>query len=140
MVKCPPFYFHDTGTDILLANNFLQMYVKSIYDNLRGQITFKTPCGHHIVVKRLKHAYGKRFPIDFKPRTAQRGDIGYKERVIFPKGTPLLKYQLQLRKLDVEIEHIKNKIKQCYSENPLQFWNKNQITTKLEMKDKNNEI
>lgn len=40
----------------------------------------------------------------------------------------------------VDIEHIKNEIKQCYSENPLQFWEKNQITAKLEMKDKYKEI
>ncbi|KAJ9558185.1 hypothetical protein OSB04_012799 [Centaurea solstitialis] len=32
------------------------------------------------------------------------------------------------------------KLKQCYTENPLQFWDKNQITAKLEIKDKEKEI
>lgn len=140
MIKCPPFYFHDAGTDILLANNFIQQFHAYTQDNVAMQLRFKTPCSHLIVVKRLKHAYAKKYPIHFKPRTTQRGDIGYKEKPIFPKGTPLIKFQRQLRRLDIDIENIKNKIKQCYSENPLQFWDKNQITAKLEMKDKCKEI
>lgn len=26
MIKCPPFYFHDSGTDILLGQNFIQRF------------------------------------------------------------------------------------------------------------------
>ena len=77
LIKCPSFYFHKTGTDILLANNFLQLFHKVIFDTLNSQIIFKTPCYHLISVKRLKNAYSKPLPIHFKPRTAQRGDIGY---------------------------------------------------------------
>ncbi|KAJ9536290.1 hypothetical protein OSB04_un000538 [Centaurea solstitialis] len=83
------------------------------------------------------------------PRTAQRGDIGYTSKPIFSKGIPLLTYQsnenvldyqVNLRRLDLDIEDIKQRLKQCYTENPLQFWDKNQITAKLEMKDKEKEI
>ncbi|KAJ9546329.1 hypothetical protein OSB04_018872 [Centaurea solstitialis] len=68
---------------------------------------------------------------------------------IFSKGIPLLTYQsnenvldyqVNLRRLDLDIEDIKQRLKQCYTENPLQFWDKNQITAKLEMKDKEKEI
>jgi hypothetical protein len=94
------------------------------------------------VVKRIKHAYGRKFPINFTKRASQRGDIGYKEKPKLEKGIQILQYQkekplgyqVSLRKLDLKIEDIKHKLKQCYSENPLQFWDKNQITAKLEMK------
>ena len=50
LVKCPPFYFYDTGLDILLGNNFLQLFHKVLFDTLQSQIHFKIPCGHWIVV------------------------------------------------------------------------------------------
>lgn len=137
LIKCPPFYFYNTGTDVLIGNNFLQLFQKVTFDTISSQIIFKTPCHHLITVKRLKHAYAKDFPITFIPRTAQRGDIGYKEKPIFPKGTPLIKYQIQFRKLDTELENIKARLKQCFSDNPLQFWDKNKIMAKIEMKDTN---
>ena len=137
MIKCPPFYFYETGTDIILGNNFLQLFNKIIFDTSSFQMIFETPCQHLITIKRLKNAYAKPLPISFKPRTAQRGDIGYKEKPIFPKGTPLLTYQLQLRKIDSDIEDIKQRLAKCYTNDPLQFWDKNQILAKLEMKDKN---
>lgn len=90
-----------------------------------------------ITIKRLKHAHAKDFPVNFIPCTAQHGDIGYKEKPIFSKGRPLVKYQIQFRKLDTEIENIKIRLKQCFSENSLQFWDINKIMEKLEMKDKN---
>ncbi|KAL5743979.1 hypothetical protein ACOSQ2_027095 [Xanthoceras sorbifolium] len=140
LIKCPPFYFHTTGCDILLGNNFLQLFHKITFDTLTSQILFKTPCHHLITVKRLKTAYAKPFPINFITRTAQCGDIGYKEKPIFSKGNPLIKFQLQLKTLDMDIEGIKNRLKQCFTENPLEFWNKNQIMAKLEMIDKHKVI
>ena len=35
LVKYPPFYFHDTGTNILLENNFLQIFHKVLFDTLK---------------------------------------------------------------------------------------------------------
>jgi hypothetical protein len=90
LIKCPPFYFYTTGTDVLLGNNFLQLFTKVIFDTTLHQITFHTPCHHVIIVKRFKKAYAKRIPISFQPRTAQRSNLGYTATPIFPKGASLL--------------------------------------------------
>lgn len=34
LIKCPPFYFHNIGTDILLGNNFLQLFHKIKFNTL----------------------------------------------------------------------------------------------------------
>ena len=148
MVKCPPFYFYNSGSDVLLGNDFLERFNKITFDIVAYQIILKTPCHHLIVVKRIKNAYGRKFPINFTTRASQRGDIGYKQNPKLEKGIPVLEYylrepldyQVNLRRLDNHIENIKDKLKQCYTSNPLQFWDKNQITAKLEMKDKDKEI
>ncbi|KAJ0435388.1 putative nucleotidyltransferase, Ribonuclease H [Helianthus annuus] len=148
MVKCPPFYFYNSGSDVLLGNDFLERFNKITFDIVAYQIILKTPCHHLIVVKRIKNAYGRKFPINFTTRASQRGDIGYKQNPKLEKWIPVLEYylkepldyQVNLRKLDNHIENIKDKLKQCYTSNPLQFWDKNKITTKLEMKDKDKEI
>lgn len=148
MVKCPPFYFYNVGSDVLLGNDFLQRFNKVSFDMISHQVILKTPCNSLIAVKRIKKAYGRKHPIYFKSRASQRGDIGYKPNPIIEKGIPILEYhrekpleyQENLRKLDFNIENIRNKLKTCYTDNPLQFWNKNQITAKLEMKDKEKEI
>jgi hypothetical protein len=41
-----------------------------------------------------------------------------------------------IKQLDTTIETIKTKLARNFTDNPLQFWNKNQIEAKLEMKDK----
>jgi len=148
LVKCPPFYFYNPGSDVLLGNNFLERFNKVTFDIIGYQIVLKTPCHHLIVVKRIKNPYTRKFPINHTKRTSQRGDIGYKHHPKLEKGVPLLEYykddplsyQVNLRRLDIQIENIKQKLKQCYTENPLQFWDKNQITAKLVMKDKDKEI
>lgn len=89
-----------------------------------------------IVVNRLKKAYAKRFSITFQPRTAQRGDLGYKNRPIFLKVTPLLRYQINIKQTQSNIDQIIQKLKDYFSDNPLKFWDKNQIEARLEMKDK----
>ena len=73
IVKLPFLYFHNTGCDILLGNNFLQLFKIIIQNNSLYSLRFKTPCNHWILTPRLKHAYSRKFPISFKPRS-QRGD------------------------------------------------------------------
>lgn len=133
LIKCPPFYFYETGNDVLLGNNFLQLFHKVTFDTLLYQISFKTPCHHLIVVNQIRKAYGKKFPISFRPRADKRGDIGYTDRPIFPKRTPLLKYQ-------IDINQTIKKLKECFSEDPLKFWDKNKIEARLEIKDKDKVI
>lgn len=148
LIKGPTFYFHDAGTDVLLGQDFLQKFDKVIFDMKAFQILFKTPCHHLISTRRIRRAYGRNFPIMFKQRK-KHDDIGYQDKPILEKGKLLLKcqkmenlldYQVNLRKLDNKIEDIKERLNKCYTDNPLKFWNKNQIMAKLEMKDKDKEI
>ena len=44
--KCSPFYFYDTGTDILLGNKFFPLFHKVVFYTFKQQIHFKRPCGH----------------------------------------------------------------------------------------------
>ena len=73
IVKLPLLYFHNTGCDILLGNNFLQLFKIIIQNNISYSLRLKTPCNHWIITPRLKHAYSRKFPIPFIPRS-QRGD------------------------------------------------------------------
>ena len=51
-VKTPPIYFHDTGADILLGNNFIQTFARYMQDNQRNLLIFTTNCGSEIQVLR----------------------------------------------------------------------------------------
>ncbi|KAG8373098.1 hypothetical protein BUALT_Bualt12G0135300 [Buddleja alternifolia] len=51
-----------------------------------------------------------------------------------PDGEPINPFGANGNYISHNLSYIDNK--KCYSENPLQFWNKNQILAKLEMKDK----
>ncbi|MBN8138669.1 hypothetical protein J0J21_23370, partial [Vibrio vulnificus] len=48
--------------------------------------------------------------------------------------------QEEFKKLEDEVAKITDKLEKCYTENPLKFWDKNQIFAQLEMKDKNKTI
>ena len=148
LIKGPTFYFYDSGSDVLLGQNFLERFNKVVFDIVAFQVLFKTPCHHLISVKRMNRAYGRSLPINFK-RREKHDDIGYQGKPILQRGKLLLKYQkdenlldyqVNLRKLDNSIENIKEKLNNCYTDNPLKFWDKNQIMAKLEMKDKDKEI
>ena len=73
IVKLHFLYFHNTGCDILLGNNFLQLFQIIIQNNTAYYLCFKTPCNHWITTPRLKRAYAHKLPITFIPRS-QRGD------------------------------------------------------------------
>ena len=56
-ITTPSIYFHDTGADILLGNNFLQMFKHYTQDNENWRLMFMTPCGSSIAVPRLRQAF-----------------------------------------------------------------------------------
>ena len=73
IVKLPLLYFHNTGCDILLGNNCLQLFKIIIQNNTSYLLRFKTPYNHWITTPRLKRAYAHKLPISFLPRN-QCGD------------------------------------------------------------------
>ena len=135
IVKLPLLYFHNTGCDILLGNNFLQLFKVIVQNNVSYFLRLKTPCNHWITTPRLKQAYSRKFPIPFIPRS-QRGD--YPIPLPLPKtdfSTPLLRLEtILLKSLDF-CSRIKTKLETLYVENPLQFWDNNKIYAHLELKD-----
>ncbi|KAL0313513.1 UNVERIFIED_CONTAM: Enzymatic polyprotein [Sesamum radiatum] len=74
-VKTPPIYFHDTGADILLGNNFIQTFAKYVQDNNRNLLIFTTNCGSEIQVMRRDKAFNRIMPINFR---SKRGDFDAK--------------------------------------------------------------
>ncbi|KAL0378747.1 UNVERIFIED_CONTAM: movement protein [Sesamum radiatum] len=74
-VKTPPIYFHDTGADILLGNNFIQTFAKYVQDNNRNLLIFTTNCGSEIQVMRREKAFNRIMPINFR---SKRGDFDAK--------------------------------------------------------------
>ncbi|KAL2228603.1 UNVERIFIED_CONTAM: Enzymatic polyprotein [Sesamum indicum] len=64
-VKTPPIYFHDTGADILLGNNFIQTFARYMQDNQRNLLIFTTNCGSEIQVLRKEKAFNRIMPINF---------------------------------------------------------------------------
>ena len=135
IVKLPLLYFHNTGCDILLGNNFLQLFKIIIQNNISYSLRLKTPCNHWIITPRLKHAYSRKFPIPFIPRS-QRGD--YPIPLPLPKtdfSTPLLRLESRLLKSLDFCSQIKTRLETLYVENPLQFWENNKIYANLELKD-----
>ncbi|KAL0404458.1 UNVERIFIED_CONTAM: movement protein [Sesamum radiatum] len=74
-VKTPPIYFHDTGADILLGNNFIQTFAKYVQDNNRNLLIFTTNCGSEIQVLRREKAFNRIMPINFR---SKRGDFDAK--------------------------------------------------------------
>ncbi|KAK4391466.1 movement protein [Sesamum angolense] len=74
-VKTPPIYFHDTGADILLGNNFLQTFARYMQDNQRNLLIFTTDCGNEIQVLRREKAFNRIMPINFR---SKRGDFDAK--------------------------------------------------------------
>ncbi|KAL2237713.1 UNVERIFIED_CONTAM: Enzymatic polyprotein [Sesamum indicum] len=74
-VKTPPIYFHDTGADILLGNNFIQTIARYMQDNQRNLLIFTTNCGSEIQVLRREKAFNRIMPINFR---SKRGDFDAK--------------------------------------------------------------
>ncbi|KAL0396536.1 UNVERIFIED_CONTAM: movement protein [Sesamum calycinum] len=74
-VKTPPIYFHDTGADILLGNNFIQTFARYMQDNQRNLQIFTTNCGSEIQVLRREEAFNRIMPINFR---SKRGDFDAK--------------------------------------------------------------
>ncbi|KAL0285780.1 UNVERIFIED_CONTAM: putative enzymatic polyprotein [Sesamum radiatum] len=96
-VKMPPIYFHDTGADILLGNNFIQTFARYVQDNNRNLLVFTTNCGSEIQVLRRKKAFNRIMPINFR---SKRG--GFDAKLIHPKmqdrrrfGKTLLSFRQQ---------------------------------------------
>ena len=69
VIKLPSLYFHTTGCDSLLGNNFLQLCKTIIQNNVFHYLRFKTPCNHWITAPRLHRAFARTTPISFKPLT-----------------------------------------------------------------------
>ena len=135
IVKLPLLYFHNTGCDILLGNNFLQLFKIIIQNNISYSLRLKTPCNHWLTTPRLKQAYSRKFPIPFIPRS-QRGD--YPIPLPLPKkdfSTPLLRLEARLLKSLDFCEQIKTRLETLYVDNPLQFWDSNKIYANLELKN-----
>ena len=127
IVKLPILYFHNTGCDILLGNNFLQLFKIIIQNNISYHLRLITPCNHWITTPRLKRAYACKLPIPFIPRI-QCGD--YPIPLPLPKtdfSTPLLKLESRLLKSLDFCSQIKLKLESLYVENPYNFG----ITTKF---------
>ena len=74
-VKTPPIYFHDTGADILLGNNFIQTFARYMQDNQRNLLIFTTNCGSEIQVLQREKAFNRIMPINFR---SKRGDFDAK--------------------------------------------------------------
>ncbi|KAL2243450.1 UNVERIFIED_CONTAM: movement protein [Sesamum indicum] len=79
-VKTPPIYFHDTGADILLGNNFIQTFARYMQDNQRNLLIFTTNCGSEIQVLQREKAFNRIMPINFR---SKRGDFDAK--LTYPK-------------------------------------------------------
>ncbi|KAL0423544.1 UNVERIFIED_CONTAM: Enzymatic polyprotein [Sesamum radiatum] len=74
-VKTPPIYFHDTGADILLGNNFIQTFARYMQDNQRNLLIFTTNCGSEIEVLRRENVFNRIMPINFH---SKRGNVDAK--------------------------------------------------------------
>ncbi|KAL2228419.1 UNVERIFIED_CONTAM: movement protein [Sesamum indicum] len=79
-VKTPPIYFHDTGADILLGNNFIQTFARYMQDNQRNLLMFTTNCGSKIQVLQREKTFNRIMPIRF---CSKRGD--FDARLTHPK-------------------------------------------------------
>ena len=134
IVKLPFIYFHTNRCDILLGNNFLQLFKTIIQNNVSHYLCFKTPCNHWITAPRLTRAFARKTPIPFIPRS-QRGDFPI--HLPIPRkhfDRPLLKLETRLLyKLDL-CAQVHKKLDSLYVENPLQFWDNNKIYATLELK------
>ncbi|KAL2237553.1 UNVERIFIED_CONTAM: movement protein [Sesamum indicum] len=165
MVKTPPIYFHDTGADILVGNNFIQTFARYMQDNQRNLLIFTTNCGSEIQVLRREKAFNRIMPINFR---SKRGDFDAK--LTHPKmqdkrkfGKVLLSFMQQglidsdsfyneskeeilnlkvgMKALDISeesrlsLENVKRLTQRNFSENPLAWWDRNKIEATLKVKD-----
>ncbi|KAL2240735.1 UNVERIFIED_CONTAM: putative enzymatic polyprotein [Sesamum indicum] len=134
-VKTPPIYFHDTGADILLGNNFIQTFAKYMQDNQRNLLIFTTNCGSEIQDKRK---FGKVL-LSFRQQGLIDSDSFYKESK--KEILNLKEALLEMKSLDISeesrlsLENVKRLIQRNFSENPLAWWDRNKIENTLKVKD-----
>ncbi|KAL0313467.1 UNVERIFIED_CONTAM: putative enzymatic polyprotein [Sesamum radiatum] len=130
-VKTPPIYFHDTGADILLGNNFIQTFARYVQDNNRNLLIFTTNCGSEIQDRRR---FGKTL-LSFRQQGLIDSDSFYKESEEEIKN---LKEALQeIKSLDIRRKQalLKRLIQRNFSENPLAWWDRNKIEATLKVKE-----
>ncbi|KAL0431125.1 UNVERIFIED_CONTAM: movement protein [Sesamum radiatum] len=134
-VKTPPIYFHDTGADILLGNNFIQTFARYVQDKNRNLLIFTTNCGSEIQDRRR---FGKTL-LSFRQQGLIDSDSFYKESEEEIKN---LKEALQeIKSLDISdesklsLENVKRLIQRNFSENPLAWWDRNKIEATLKVKE-----
>ena len=154
-VKTPPIYFHDTGADILLGNNFLQTFKKYMQDNEVRRLVFTTNCDHKIISQRLKGAFneGKLRPPKMKDQRrftdavlcCIRNEEDLKDETIqvlkvsLISGFQILKASLissqdNKEEMQMSLEDVKRKIVRSYNEDPLAWWDRNQLKASLKVK------
>ncbi|KAL2246288.1 UNVERIFIED_CONTAM: movement protein, partial [Sesamum indicum] len=132
-VKTPPIYFHDTGADILLGNNFIQTFARYMQDNQRNLLIFTTNCGSEIQDKRK---FGKVL-LSFRQQGLIDSDSFYKKSE--EEILNLKEALLGIKALDISEEsrlsreNVKRLIQRNFSENPLAWWDRNKIEATLKM-------
>ncbi|KAL2248120.1 UNVERIFIED_CONTAM: hypothetical protein Sindi_2664300 [Sesamum indicum] len=124
-VKTPPVYFHDTGADILLGNNFIQTFARYMQDNQRNLLIFTTNCDSEI---QDKSKLGKVL-LSFRQQELIHSDSFYKESE--EKILNLKEALLEMKSIDISeesrfsLENVKWLILRNFSENPLAWWDRN---------------
>ncbi|KAL0449455.1 UNVERIFIED_CONTAM: movement protein [Sesamum latifolium] len=123
------------GADILLGNNFIQIFVKYVQDNNRNLLIFTTNCGSEIQDKRK---FGKAL-LSFRQQGLIESDSFYEES---EKEIINIKEALQeIKSLDISeesklsLENVKRLIQRNFSENPLAWWDRNKIEATLKVKE-----
>jgi len=108
---------YDSGYDILLGNDFLKQFTKFIQTTYTVYLT--TKCRHTLKIPTLKSPYSV---------CAKRGGLGY-EQISLRVHLQRSHFQVNIiTKIDLI-----NKLKQIYSENPLQFWKPEHPRAKIEL-------
>jgi len=108
---------YDAGYDILLGNDFLKQFAKFTQTTYTVYLT--TKCGHTLKIPTLKSPYRVR---------AKRGGLGY-EQLSLPVHLQKSHFRVHL----ITKTELINKLKQIYSENPLQFWKPEHPRAKIEL-------
>ncbi|KAL0354115.1 UNVERIFIED_CONTAM: putative enzymatic polyprotein [Sesamum angustifolium] len=136
-VKTPPIYFHDTGADILLVLRREKAF------NRIMPITFRSKRGD--VDAKLTHPkmqdkrkFGKVL-LSFRQQGLLDSDSFYKESE--EEIENLKEALMELKTLDISeesklsLENVKRLIQRNFSENPLAWWERNNIEATLKLKE-----
>lgn len=160
-VKTTPIYFHDTRADILLGNNFLQMFQKYTQNNIKRRLIFTTVYDHKIIVQRLKGAFNQKMRLKFHSKRGDEGKLCHpkiKDQWRFGEAVLSLRIDRELEDLEIQVfkaflkaslttiyqevkeettvslADVKRKIARSYNENPLAWWDRNQLKATLKAK------